>query len=220
MRIALARRRVVQPFGARDAGLEVFGLRPEQLAAGNERALRVDAVEHRAREAAAALDAEGAAEREQPLGERNDGRVARGARIFEQQPHPFELMAGLAQAPFLAGRDRPVLREELDQRAGLRIDEAPLEQIDQRARAAQPVLLRGRRMQREHGFEQMHVRVLPARQLHARAARRELLEEAAVERIGQPVLHELPGRVGELDRALSPVARQYQASANSTKAWS
>ena len=56
-------------------------------------------------------------------------------------------------------------------------------------------------MQRKHGFEQMHVRVLPAREFNARAAGRELLEEAAVQRIGEAMLHEVPGRVGELDHA-------------------
>ena len=110
-------------------------------------------------------------------------------------------MAGLAQASRVARRRRPVGGEELDQRAGLRIGEAALEQVDQRAGAAQPVLLGRRDMQREQRFEQMHVRVLPARQLHLAAPRRELLEEAAVARIGEVRLHRLPGRVGKLDRA-------------------
>ena len=70
-----------------------------------------------------------------------------------------------------------------------------------RAGAAQPVLLAGRDMQREQRFEQMHVRVLPPRQLHLRAAGRELLEEAAVLAVRKPRLHRLPCGVGKLDRA-------------------
>ena len=64
----------------------------------------------------------------------------------------------------------------------------------------------------------MHVRVLAARQLHAGAARRELLEEAAVLRIGKPLLHELPGGVGKLDhgavagRAAIPGEREQHES--------
>ena len=74
-------------------------------------------------------------------------------------------MAGFAQAAFVTGRDRPVFAEELDQRTSLRIEKPPFEQVDESARASQPVLLTRPNMQREHCFEQMHVRILPARQL-------------------------------------------------------
>ena len=60
---------------------------------------------------------------------------------------------------------------------------------------------RGRDMQRQQRLEQMHMRVLPPRQLHLGAPRRELLEEPAMARIGEVRLHRLPGRVGKLDRA-------------------
>ena len=43
-----ARRLVVEKLRARHARLDVFGLRPKQLGAGDERAVRIDAVEHRA----------------------------------------------------------------------------------------------------------------------------------------------------------------------------
>ena len=56
-------------------------------------------------------------------------------------------------------------------------------------------------MQREQRFEQVHVRVLPPRQLHLRAARREFLVEAAMPRVHKLRLHGLPRRVGKLDRA-------------------
>ena len=53
----VARRLVIEPFGARDAGLDVLGLRPQQLRACDERALRIDAVEYGAFQSLVALDA-------------------------------------------------------------------------------------------------------------------------------------------------------------------
>src|SRR5205085_6407477 len=105
-----------------------------------ERTLCVDCIEHSALEPFRTLDAEVAAEREQPLGEWNDAGIARQPRILKQQPHPFELMTRLAQASLLAGRDRPVRAEELDQGASPGIDEARLKEIDEGAGPAQPIL--------------------------------------------------------------------------------
>ena len=52
-----ARRAVIQPFGASDARLDVLGLRPQQFRACDERALRIDAVKHRAFQSFIVLDA-------------------------------------------------------------------------------------------------------------------------------------------------------------------
>ena len=72
-------------------------------------------------------------------------------------------MAGLDMGPGRARRPLPIVGEELTERAGRGIEKGATKQIDQRIRALEQRLVAGRLEQREHGFQEMHVRILPPR---------------------------------------------------------
>ena len=83
-----ALRGVAEPLGTRHAGLDVFGLRPQQLGARDQMAGRIDAVENRAGQAFA-IDPELRSERKQPLRIRRNAVVVTDTKIFVQQPDPL-----------------------------------------------------------------------------------------------------------------------------------
>ena len=112
-----------------------------------------------------------------------------------------------------AGRARcplPVVGEELTERAACGVEEPPSKQFDQRIRAREQRIVSGRLEQREHGFEQMHVRILPPRFRRDRHG----LEKAAC-RAGHVVrdpgerVARLPDGLGRAGRARIPGEREH-----------
>ena len=74
-----------------------------------------------------------------------------------------EVVAGLDDPALGAGPRLPVGREELEQTAGLAVEEAPLEEVDHRVGALPKQGLRTRLVEREKRLEQVHVRILAPR---------------------------------------------------------
>ena len=108
---------------------------------------------------------------------------------FGQKPGPLVVVAGFDRS----GTRRPVGVEELGQRSGRRVEEAALEEIDQRLGAVEERGLARRLVPGKHRFEQMHMRVGAARQRIPA-----VLGVTAMDRIGALVVETGKRAVGPL----------------------
>jgi len=142
----------------------------------------------------------------QALGDTGQVGPAGQTGMMMQQPNPLEMMARLPQGARGPRGGAPIGGEEFAERAGFGIDQPARQQIDQGIGPIQPALLARGPGQGVTGFEQVHMRILPARQ----GAQTILGETAMVGR--QMVLDEVhhpPGackRLGLTGRARVPGA--------------
>lgn len=98
-----------------NARLDVFRLRPYELAVGKHSPVDVDRVDNDAAQASGPVDAMLCAKRKKRLSTRFKARDAGLIRVLSQQSNPFELMPGFAQQTGIAACDIPSFIEVLDQ---------------------------------------------------------------------------------------------------------
>ena len=155
--------------GLRDPRLGHLGLRPQPPRVPSDVALGVALID----QAAGGLVAI-AQRRCQQFAAGRAGRAAGDPFKSLQQPDPLRLMPGL-DADRLD--PRPVFLEILAQHPLLLVVEVGEKQREEITGAVLEHRLMGRIERRDHGFEQMHVRILPARH-----RRRQSLQKAAMRR--------------------------------------
>ena len=189
--------RIVTEFNPRRASLDQFGLWPQQLGPRHQRAVRIHAIEGQVARRHVAFNAGLQPEFPQARGMPGHIGAPRAMLKLMQQPRPFKMMSRLAQPTIRARGRHPVVGKKFDQRATGRIAEVPHEHVVHRRGSREPRSRRVGNMPGEIGFEQVHVRVLPAM---ARARLRpaaHFLDIATVDRVREIGVHERTGGCGQ-----------------------
>src|ERR1051325_4712615 len=88
--------------------------------------------------------------------------TARGALEIAQQPDPFIMMAGFADAPARVGKRIEILGEVLGECARRGLEKSGREHAEDLGPASEEAGIARCLMQRDERLKQMHVRILPA----------------------------------------------------------
>ena len=145
-------------------GLQRLGLWPQAEAVQPRRAVPAHGVPDQARGRVHAVEQ---GEGIEPADLR-PGPTAGLPLVLVQQPGPFQVMPRLDMGAGAARGRSPVRAEELAQRAGRRVEQVAAEQPDQGMGMGGVVGIARGFVQCQHGFQQVHVRVLLARPIFPR----------------------------------------------------